>query len=164
MGRWSRRLAGPFLDFVGSAHGESVLDVGCGTGSLTFALNERCQPRQLRGVDFSPAYIEHATRQNHDPQIVFEVGDACALTELARIAWSFSRGAAGWARASACNTRSNGVASALWRRIARSRSALWMSLRRRLGSAGQIPGPSCYLRSRQFLLDAPDLGSGPRAN
>jgi ubiquinone/menaquinone biosynthesis C-methylase UbiE len=41
MGRWSRRLAGPFLDFVGSANGESVLDVGCGTGCLTFALKER---------------------------------------------------------------------------------------------------------------------------
>ena len=37
MGRWSRRLAEPFLDFVGAANGERVLDVGCGTGSLTFA-------------------------------------------------------------------------------------------------------------------------------
>jgi ubiquinone/menaquinone biosynthesis C-methylase UbiE len=80
MGRWSRRLAGPFLDFVGTADGESVLDVGCGTGSLTFALKERCRPRQLRGVDFSPAYVEHATRKNQDPKIVFEVGDACALS------------------------------------------------------------------------------------
>ena len=29
MGRWSRRLAGPFIDFVGTADGEAVLDVGC---------------------------------------------------------------------------------------------------------------------------------------
>jgi SAM-dependent methyltransferase len=79
MGRWSRRLVGPFLDFVGTANGERVLDVGCGTGRLAFALAERCQIQQLRGVDFSPAYIEHATRHNHDPRIVFEVGDACAL-------------------------------------------------------------------------------------
>jgi ubiquinone/menaquinone biosynthesis C-methylase UbiE len=79
MGRWSRRLAEPFLDFVGSANGESVLDVGCGTGSLTFALKARSQPWQLRGVDFSPAYIEHAARLNDDPRIAFEVGDACAL-------------------------------------------------------------------------------------
>ena len=79
MGRWSRRLAGPFLDFVGTAQGESVLDVGCGTGSLTFALAERCQVKQLRGIDFSPAYVEHATRRNHDSRIIFETGDACAL-------------------------------------------------------------------------------------
>ena len=79
MGRWSQRLAGPFLDFVGTTNGESVLDVGCGTGRLAFALAERCQIKELRGVDFSPAYIEHATRHNHDPRIAFEVGDACAL-------------------------------------------------------------------------------------
>ena len=79
MGRWSQRLAGPFLDFVGSANGECVLDVGCGTGRLAFALAERCQTKQLRGVDFSPAYIEYATRRNSDPRITFDVGDACAL-------------------------------------------------------------------------------------
>jgi len=79
MGRWSQRLAEPFLDFVGTSSGECVLDVGCGTGRLAFALAQRCQVKQLRGVDFSPAYIEHATRRNLDPRIVFEVGDACAL-------------------------------------------------------------------------------------
>jgi len=79
MGRWSRRLAGPFLDFVGTANGEYVLDVGCGTGCLAAALTQRCQIKQLRGVDFSSAYIEYATRRNRDPKITYEVGDACAL-------------------------------------------------------------------------------------
>ncbi len=53
MGRWSRRLAEPFLDFVGTANGESVLDVGCGTGRLAFALTEKCQVKHLCGVDVS---------------------------------------------------------------------------------------------------------------
>jgi SAM-dependent methyltransferase len=79
MGRWSRLLAGPFLDFVGTANDERVLDVGCGTGSLAFALAQRCQVKQLCGVDFSPAYIEHAKRHNQNPRMAFEVGDACAL-------------------------------------------------------------------------------------
>ena len=79
MGRWSRRLAEPFLDFVGTTDDETVLDVGCGTGCLAVALTERCQLKHLHGVDFSPAYIEHATRHIHDPRIAFEIGDACAL-------------------------------------------------------------------------------------
>jgi ubiquinone/menaquinone biosynthesis C-methylase UbiE len=79
MGRWSRRLAGPFLDFVGTADGEELLDLGCGTGCLATALTEKCKVKQVRGVDFSPAYIEHAKRHTHDHRIAYEVGDACAL-------------------------------------------------------------------------------------
>jgi len=79
MGRWSRRLAEPFLDFVGTAEGESVLDVGCGTGSLTFALAQRCPVKMLQGVDFAPMYVQHAASRNSDPRITFQVDDACAL-------------------------------------------------------------------------------------
>lgn len=79
MGRWSRLLAGPFLDFVGTSNGERVLEVGCGTGSLAFAFAQRCQVKQLCGVDLSPAYIEHARRHNQDPRVTFEIGDACSL-------------------------------------------------------------------------------------
>ena len=35
MGRWSRRLAPLLIDFAGVRSAERVLDVGCGTGSLT---------------------------------------------------------------------------------------------------------------------------------
>ena len=38
MGRWSRRLAPLFVTFVGVRDGEKVLDVGCGTGSLSATL------------------------------------------------------------------------------------------------------------------------------
>jgi SAM-dependent methyltransferase len=33
----------------------------------------------LRGIDFSPVYVEHGTRNVQDPRVTFEVGDACAL-------------------------------------------------------------------------------------
>ena len=38
MGRWSARLAPSFLHFAGVGDGQHVLDVGCGTGSLSRAL------------------------------------------------------------------------------------------------------------------------------
>lgn len=79
MGRWSRRLAEPFLDFAGTAAGEVILDVGCGTGVLEGALQRRGSFGQLVAVDFSPVYIAHATRTIRDPRIRFDVGDACAL-------------------------------------------------------------------------------------
>lgn len=79
MGRWSRRLAEPFLDFVGVAAGETILDVGSGTGSLATALAPRCEFARLLGVDFSPIYVAHATRHCRDPRVTFAVGDACAL-------------------------------------------------------------------------------------
>jgi len=79
MGRWSARLAEPFLDFTGCADGEDVLDAGCGTGNLTFALSRRVAARSIMGIDYSSVYIEHAAGRNRDPRIVFETGDVCAL-------------------------------------------------------------------------------------
>lgn len=79
MGRWSRRLAEPFLDFIGPIGEGPILDVGCGTGHLTFAAASRLQTGRIHGLDFSEAYIEHARRRTDDPRIEFRVGDACAM-------------------------------------------------------------------------------------
>ena len=79
MGRWSRRLVGPFLDFVGTADGEEVLDVGCGTGCVAFAVAERCNVRNVQGIDLSPAYVAHARHVNRDARLAFDVGNVHAL-------------------------------------------------------------------------------------
>ena len=79
MGRWSRLLALPFLDFTGTADGDRILDVGCGTGHLAFAVARRTGAGEVRGVDLAQPYIEHARRHNEDARIAFEVADACAL-------------------------------------------------------------------------------------
>jgi len=80
MGRWSKKLAPRFIDFAGLAASEKILDVGCGTGSLTFALAQAADLREVVGIDFSPVFVEAASRQNSDPRISFRQGDACNLS------------------------------------------------------------------------------------
>ena len=79
MGRWSKKLAPLFIDFAGLTDGERVLDVGCGTGSLTFALAKLANLREISAIDYSPVFVEAANRSNTDPRIKIQQADACAL-------------------------------------------------------------------------------------
>ena len=79
MGRWSRRLATAFIEFAGAAAGEKILDVGCGTGSLTFELARRADLREIQAIDFSSVFVEAAKRQNTDPRVTIQQADATAL-------------------------------------------------------------------------------------
>jgi ubiquinone/menaquinone biosynthesis C-methylase UbiE len=79
MGRWSKKLAPLFIEFAGLANGEKVLDVGCGTGSLTFALSKLADLREISAIDYSPVFVEAANRRNSDPRIKIRQADACAL-------------------------------------------------------------------------------------
>ncbi len=79
MGRWSRRLAPLLICFVRVTDGERILDVGCGTGSLTFALPRAADISSVTGIDFARAYVEYARAANGDPRITLQQGDACAM-------------------------------------------------------------------------------------
>lgn len=79
MGRWSLRLAEPFLDFTGTADGERVLDVGCGTGHLAAAVAARTRGGEVDAVDLSPVYVDYAKAHHRDARLSFRTGDACAL-------------------------------------------------------------------------------------
>ncbi|TPI46317.1 class I SAM-dependent methyltransferase [Mesorhizobium sp. B2-9-1] len=79
MGRWSRRLAPKFIDFAGLAGGEKVLDVGCGTGSLTFELAKSGDLAEIQAIDFSPVFVAAAKERNTDPRVTIQQADATAL-------------------------------------------------------------------------------------
>lgn len=77
MGRWSARLAEPFLEFAGVAPGQAALDVGCGTGALSLALAKH--GAKTVGVDASEPYLDGARRLRSHPDVTYERGDACRL-------------------------------------------------------------------------------------
>ena len=79
MGRWSRQLAPLFMEFVGVGEGEKVLDVGCGTGSLSATLTTATGASKILGIDPSQGFIEYARRRIANPRVTFEVGDAQQL-------------------------------------------------------------------------------------
>ena len=79
MGRWSRVLARPFLEFAGLRAGERILDAGCGTGSLMFTIPQVADVAHIDGIDFSEVYVEAARHRNTDPRITISQGDVCAL-------------------------------------------------------------------------------------
>jgi SAM-dependent methyltransferase len=77
MGRWSARLAEPFLDFAGVKPGDKTLDVGCGTGTTSLALADR--GAITVGMDASETYLEGARHLRPHPNVTYERGDACHL-------------------------------------------------------------------------------------
>lgn len=80
MGRWSVQLAEMFLDFVQLREPRRLLDVGCGTGSLTRAVLARTQATEIVGVDPVEPFIEFARARFNDSRVSFERGDAQQLS------------------------------------------------------------------------------------
>ena len=120
-GRSSKILAPLFVDFVG-VRGE-MLDVGCGTGALTFAIAQHEAVSKIVGLDLSEAFLAYARSKGDDPRIKFEQGDAQSLPYpdgsfdccLALLVMSFVRDAAKTASEMHRVTLPGGVvATAMW--------------------------------------------------
>lgn len=79
MGRWSRQLAAPFLDFAGVPSRGRVLDAGCGTGSLTLALANHPDLTTVDALDFESRFLSALRLRTNDPRVRTVQGDACAL-------------------------------------------------------------------------------------
>lgn len=79
MGRWSRQLVPDLLAFAGVHDGDAVLDVGSGTGALSFAVRDATKASHVTGIDPSPEFVTYSASKNTDPRVHFEVGDAQKL-------------------------------------------------------------------------------------
>ena len=60
VGRWSRRVASPFLSWLNVPAGRRWLDVGCGTGALSAAILDECSPVSVVGLEPSEGFLEKA--------------------------------------------------------------------------------------------------------
>src|SRR3990172_9504597 len=77
-GRWiGQREVELLLKALQPRPGESLLDVGCGTGYFTRALSDRIGGH-VAGVDINPEWVEYARRRDTD-KAMYSVADARAL-------------------------------------------------------------------------------------
>jgi ubiquinone/menaquinone biosynthesis C-methylase UbiE len=120
-GRSSKLLAPLFADFAG-VQGR-VLDVGCGTGALTFAIAQHEAVSKIVGLDLSEAFLAYARSKSDDARIHFEQGDAQAMPYpngsfdccLGLLVMSFIPDASKATSEMRCVTRPGGVvATAMW--------------------------------------------------
>ena len=78
VGRWSRRVAPPFLRWLSIPPGRAWLDVGCGTGALTAAILDGCAPASVAGVEPSAGFLA-AARERIGGRATFLAGSATAI-------------------------------------------------------------------------------------
>jgi len=81
MGRWSRRVALEFIEWLNVPAGGQWLDVGCGTGALSQTILQLAEPAHIKGIDRSDGFVNFVRKQVSDSRAHFEIGDAEALTD-----------------------------------------------------------------------------------
>ena len=63
MGRWSKRVAEQFVDWLSPNPGSQWLDVGCGSGALSEAAINRHNPEKVTAIDQSDGFVSTAQKR-----------------------------------------------------------------------------------------------------
>jgi SAM-dependent methyltransferase len=79
MGRWSREVAPLLVRFAMVRDGDTVLDVGSGTGALSTAIATAAPSSRIVGIDPADSYVTAAQARRPAGGVQFEVGDAQQL-------------------------------------------------------------------------------------
>ena len=79
VGRWSRLVAGEFVEWLNAAPVLTWGEVGCGTGALTEAILRRGAPAAVKAIDRAEGFVRAARERVTDARVQFDVGDALSL-------------------------------------------------------------------------------------
>lgn len=79
MGRWSRRIAARFVDWLAPPRDAAWLEVGCGTGALTATILDECAPQSILATDPSEGFVAYVRSAIDDRRARFEVAGAQKL-------------------------------------------------------------------------------------
>jgi SAM-dependent methyltransferase len=79
VGRWSRSVAREFLQWLALPVRRRWVEVGCGTGALTAALDEGAAPTIVTAFDRSIGYARYARARLRGRPVRFVVADAAQL-------------------------------------------------------------------------------------
>jgi SAM-dependent methyltransferase len=74
VGRWSRRVAPAFLDWLDLPAGLRWVDVGCGTGALSATILDLASPGSVVGVEPSTGFLRTARERLGDRVAFHEAG------------------------------------------------------------------------------------------
>jgi SAM-dependent methyltransferase len=123
LGRWTERLAEAFARWAELPADGTILDVGCGTGSLAAAIAQSRPTQSVVGLDIAEPYIDYARQHRSAPNLTFAVGEASRLdvadasvaATLAQLVLTFVPDARQVAKEMARVTRPGGVvATVVW--------------------------------------------------
>jgi trans-aconitate methyltransferase len=77
MGRWSRKIAPLFVDWLAPPQGKNWIDIGCGTGQLSLQIASKCNPNHHIGIDQTEEFL--ALAKKYAPNAEFRAGDAQSI-------------------------------------------------------------------------------------
>ncbi|QHN29247.1 methyltransferase domain-containing protein [Gordonia amarae] len=79
--------ARPYLDLIGQIRttADTIVDLGCGTGSVTRHLRTFWPDAEILGIDSSPEMVDVALRENCDAHLNYDIADVATWEPFAPV-------------------------------------------------------------------------------
>ena len=74
MGRWSRKIAVEFVEWLNMPSELDWMEVGCGSGALTSSILSVANPRRLDSIDPSQGFVKTTVENVNDERLFASVG------------------------------------------------------------------------------------------